>query len=434
MRIVYKENIVKPIVFITAALLLNAIGINIAHTATLLSGPEINPNTLVRDAYVHVIYSHSRGRQESVKGWIDSFDDNTLTIRNGDIKNRTVIAYHSVIAVVMSDESTVPIKKKNDVNRFLRQSPILTYLPGARVNPTTLVRGAYAHVKFFNHRGKRENVKGWISVMNDSTFTIRSRVIGNRRSRGIGNKRSGGIENRTIIAYHSVISTIMSDGSNVPVKQIDDVNQFLHSYAHITYSNPSGERKVVKGRVALMDDNTFTIRSRDTGDRTVIPHENIISLVTVILTPPPIVTPASGITHLIGMMDPTGRIVIKTAGGFVVGIPLARLGSDTVDSYSKKAIGFVAGYTIGVAVGVSLFDPYDQLTASFVGSFIGASAGMGLIEVDPSLAAKAVVIFPIIGAIIGSELSHLSPEARNFSIGLVPDRDGNLSAVATLRF
>ena len=435
MRIVYKENIVKPIGFITAALLLTAIGINIAHTATLLSGPEINPNTLVRDAYVHVIYSHSRGRQESVKGWIDSFDDNTLTIRNGDIKNRTIIAYHSVIAVIMSDESTVPIKKKNDVNRFLRQSPILTYLPGARVNPNTLVRDAYVHVKFFNHRGKRENVKGWISVMNDSTFTIRSRVIGNRRSGGIGNRRSGGIGIRTVINYDSVISAIMSDGSNVPVKQINDVNQFLHSYAHVTYSDPSGEQKVVKGWVALMDDNTFTIRSRDIGNRTVIPHENIISLVTVILTPPPIVlTPASGITHLIGKMDPTRRIAIKMAGGFVVGVPLARLGLDTGSSYSKKLIGFMAGYTLGVAVGVSMVDPYDQFASPFVGSFIGAGAGMGLIPVDVDLAAMAVVIFPIIGAVIGSELSRRPPEASYFSVGLAPDRNGNLSAIATLRF
>ena len=206
------------------------------------------------------------------------------------------------------------------------------------------------------------------------------------------------------------------------------------AYVHVTYSDRSGEQKVVKGWIDEIGDSTFTIRSGGTKNRTVITYANVISLVTVIAKPTPIVTPASGITHLIGMMDPSGRITIKAAGGFVVGIPLARLGLDTGSSYSKKLIGFMAGYTLGVAVGVSMVDPYDQFASPFVGSFIGAGAGMGLIPVDVDLAAMAVVIFPIIGAVIGSELSRRPPEASYFSVGLAPDREGNLSAVATLRF
>ena len=253
MRILYKENILKPIVFIIAALLLNAIVPTLAHAAILLHGSRVNANTLVRDAYVHVTYSDRSGEQKVVKGWIDVIGDSAFTIRRGDIKNR--------------------------------------------------------------------------------------------------------------IAY-----------------------------------------------------------------------DNVISLVTVIAKPTPIVTPASGITHLIGMMDPSRRIAIKAGVGFAVGIPLARLGSDRGDSYSKKAIGLVAGYTLSVAVGVSMVDTYDQFTSSFVGSFIGASAGMGLFYVDIDLSAMAVVILPIIGAVIGSELSRRPPETSYFSVGLAPDREGNLSAVATLRF
>ena len=347
MRIVYKENILKPIVFIIAALLFNAIVPTLAHAAILLHGSRVNANTLVRDAYVHVTYGDRSGEQKVVKGWIDTIGDSTFTIRSGGTKNRTVIAYDSVIAVIMSDESTVPVKQMNDVNRFLQQSPVVAYLQGSRVNANTLVRDAYVQV---------------------------------------------------------------------------------------TYSDRSGKQKVVKGWVGVIDDSTFTIGSRDIRNRTVIAYDNVISLVTVIAKPTPIVTPASGITHLIGMMDPSGRITIKAAGGFVVGIPLARLGLDTGSSYSKKLIGFMAGYTLGVAVGVSMLDPYDQFTSSFVGSFIGASAGMGLIPVDVGLAAMAVVIFPITGAVIGSELSRRPPEASYFSVGLAPDRDGNLSAVATLRF
>ncbi len=206
------------------------------------------------------------------------------------------------------------------------------------------------------------------------------------------------------------------------------------TYVQVTYSDHSGEQEVVKGWVGAIEDSTFTIGSGDIRNRTVIAYDNVISLVTVIAKPTPIVTPASGITHHIGMMDPYSRIAIKVGGGFVVGIPLARLGLDTGSSYSKKLIGFMAGYTLGVAVGVSMVDPYDQFASSFVGSFIGASAGMGLISVDVGLAAKAIVFFPIIGAAIGSELSRRPPEASYFSVGLAPDREGNLSAVATLRF
>ena len=338
----------KPIaVFIIVALLLNATVSTLAQAATLLQGIRVNTNTLVRDAYVHVTYSDRSGKQKAVKGWIDAIGDSTFTIRSGGIRNRTIIAYDSVIAVIMSDESTVPVKQINDVNRFLRQNPVIRYLQGARVNANTLVQDAYMQVTYSDRSGEQKAVKGWIGAIGDSTFTI----------------RRGDIRNRTVIAY-----------------------------------------------------------------------DNVISLVTVIAKPTPIVTPASGITHLIGMMDPSRRIAIKMAGGFVVGIPLARLGLDTGSSYSKKLIGFMAGYTLGVAVGVSLVDPYDQFASSFVGSFIGASAGMGLISVDVGLAAKAILFFPIIGAVIGSELSRRPPEANYFSVGLAPDRNGNLSAVATLWF
>ena len=260
MRIVYKENILKPIVFIIAALLFNAIVPTLPHAATLLHGTRVNANTLVRDAYVQVTYSDHSDKQKVVKGWIDEIDDSTFTIRSGGTKNRTVIAYDSVISLI-----TVIAKAK----------------PASIVTP---------------------------------------------------------------------------------------------------------------------------------------------------------VTPASGIAHHIGMMDPSHRIAIKAGVGFAVGVSLAAGLSDRGDGYSEKVIGLLAGYTLGVAAGVSWVDPYDQFTSSFVGSFIGVRAGIGLFFVDVDLSANAVVFLPIIGAVIGSELWRRPPEASYFSVGLAPDREGNLSAVATLRF
>ncbi len=236
------------------------------------------------------------------------------------------------------------------------------------------------------------------------------------------------------LLLNAIVPTLAHPATALQGARVNANTLVRDAYVYVTYSDHSGKQKVVKGWIDAIDDSTFTIRSGGIGDRTIIAYDNVIDLVTVIAKPTPIVTPASGITHLIGMMDPSRRIAIKVAGGFVVGIPLARLGLDTGSSYSKKLIGFMAGYTLGVAAGVSLVDPYDQFTGSFVGSFLGASAGMGLISVDVGLAAKAVVIFPIIGAIIGSELSHRPPEASYFSVGLAPDREGNVSAVATLRF
>ena len=128
------------------AVLLNAMMPTLAHAATYLQGTEVNANTLVQDAYVAVTYYDSKGEQKLEKGWIDAIGDSTFTIRSGGIRNRTIIAYDSVIAVIMSDESTVPVKQINDVNRFLRQNPVIRYLQGARVNANTLVQDAYMQV------------------------------------------------------------------------------------------------------------------------------------------------------------------------------------------------------------------------------------------------------------------------------------------------
>ena len=46
----------------------------------------------------------------------------------------------------------------------------------------------------------------------------------------------------------------------------------------------------------------------------------------------------------------------------------------------------------------------------------------------------SLFVCPIAGAYIASKILRKSSEPRRFSVGLAPDRDGNLSAVATLRF
>ena len=86
------------------------------------------------------------------------------------------------------------------------------------------------------------------------------------------------------------------------------------------------------------------------------------------------------------------------------------------------------GYPVGSAIGVSLVDPHDR----FIHSLIGSLLGVGV----TALAASEInfLVFPPICATLASEMFRKPPEARRFSIGLVPNSTGHLSAVAALRF
>ena len=139
------------------------------------------------------------------------------------------------------------------------------------------------------------------------------------------------------------------------------------------------------------------------------------------------------------------RIVGKLVGGVLGGGLFALAGgvvgvkvwgcSETgelcvLDSYLP---GAMIGYTVGVPVGVSLYDPHDQFMYSLAGSLIGGAAGIALTcakeELWPSL-----LICPLVGATILSELTRKPPEIRRVSIGLLPGPKGRVSAFATLRF
>ena len=87
----------------------------LAYAATYLQGAEINANTLVRDAYVQVTYYDSKGEQKLEKGWIDAIGETSFTIRGGGFRGKKTITYDKVLSVIMSDESTAPVKRKGDI-------------------------------------------------------------------------------------------------------------------------------------------------------------------------------------------------------------------------------------------------------------------------------------------------------------------------------
>ena len=103
-------------------------------------------------------------------------------------------------------------------------------------------------------------------------------------------------------------------------------------------------------------------------------------------------------------------------------------------------LGFFVGYTAGTAAGVSLVDARDKFIVSLLGSMVGVAGGYRLSQKTEDL--WPFVVSSSVMATLASELSRtdylppifMSRKPRLFSVGLVPNSTGHLSAIATLRF
>ncbi len=167
-------------IVMVGAILLNAIAPTLAYAATYLQGAEVNANTLVRDAYVQVKYYDSNGEQKLAKGWIDAIDETTFQIRSRALFGKKIIAYDRVLSVIMSEESTTPVKQINEVDQFIRkrvvdqakQNRLQAAIQKLNQKPVTvMVRGQidssqipwnwYVHVVYIS-KGKKGNATGRI--------------------------------------------------------------------------------------------------------------------------------------------------------------------------------------------------------------------------------------------------------------------------------
>lgn len=138
----------------------------------------------------------------------------------------------------------------------------------------------------------------------------------------------------------------------------------------------------------------------------------------------------------------TGRRVLKVGAGFSLGFIsayalgtylISQQGGNYFAEYSAAFSGFVAGYTIGTAVGVTLLDPYDRFIITLAGSSVGL--GLGIMAYGYELSGEwPLLVCPLVGATVASELWRDVPQERGFSIGLAPNCNGSLLAVAKLRF
>ena len=139
-----------------------------------------------------------------------------------------------------------------------------------------------------------------------------------------------------------------------------------------------------------------------------------------------------------------GRIAKKLGAGSFVGIVsglvsaglLGRsvssdLGIDGIGVVEPIIYGWYIGSIIGTSVGVTLVDPHDRFIMTLTGASVGTWLGIQGAELSGGW---SMLLCPLLGATIASELWRDSTENSRFSIGLAPDPKGRLSAVATLRF
>lgn len=79
-------------IFITAALVLNAMVPTLAHAATQRHGDQVNANALIQDAYIAITYYDHNTKKRMARGWIDAIGEISFTIRSGNV---SAIATHT---------------------------------------------------------------------------------------------------------------------------------------------------------------------------------------------------------------------------------------------------------------------------------------------------------------------------------------------------
>ena len=146
------------------------------------------------------------------------------------------------------------------------------------------------------------------------------------------------------------------------------------------------------------------------------------------------------------------RIGLKLLGGTVGGIGAITLAiyassgewcddnspEDCGESKStwEENVASAVYYSVGIAIGVSVWDRRDRPVHTLAGSLLGFGAGIAIARAWDDLGPPLLLplLLPVITATAASEWSRNRPESRRYSLGLRPEPRGGLSVVAALRF
>ena len=137
----------------------------------------------------------------------------------------------------------------------------------------------------------------------------------------------------------------------------------------------------------------------------------------------------------------TTRVILKFGTGTLAAYCSiqggARLTADESSDLSGvigAALGAAVGYLGAVPAGVTLWDPYDDPDRLVLASFLG---GLGSLALPSKWRQWGIYVGSPALATIASEWSRKPPKDtsdRRVSLALMPDSQGYLSAIATLRF
>ncbi len=254
-------------IVMVGAILLNAIAPALAYAATYLQGTEVSADMLVQDAYVAVTYYDSNGEQKLSKGWINAIDETTFQIRSRAIFGKKTIAYDKVLSVIMSEESTTPVKQINEVDRFMREME----KQEARALETeeAAIQRLNQEVVTIISRGQIDSSKitrGWYAqVIYTSQETATGRIVNKTASSIIlfPNKQQGmKIAYNTIdiaqknIAYDTIDTLVIA-------KQWRDIERYREigakSNAKVRFTVPSVSKRRITGRLVAVKQDTLII-------------------------------------------------------------------------------------------------------------------------------------------------------------------------------
>ena len=131
-----------------------------------------------------------------------------------------------------------------------------------------------------------------------------------------------------------------------------------------------------------------------------------------------------------------GSVSAFSGAGIGIAIENCPEGGDPDDwcGFGGTVLGGTFGLIAGTTYGVSKIDPYDRFFFPLLGSLMGLGAVIWLMANSDGELWPSIFVGPVAFATVMSELSRKPPEARRFSVDLVPNPAKGLSAIATLRF
>ena len=313
---------------------------------------------------------------------------------------------------------------------------------GEHVQQVIVAKGRYVEVTYYEN-SETETAEGFVRAMDEAELTIH---------RGSWQKTilRDRIQSLMVCNYPWQLkrARYYIPGKN---DEIDEVSRYEGErarqiivakgrYVEVAYRKEDGKVEIAEGFVRAMDEAELMIYRG--GLRRRIPVDRIDVLM--------VGDDSNQLQTARRMMDESyrpdtrgGRVFKKLIFGGLAGTGLGYLvlmaencedaPAGSYCEYGALAAGGI-GYIVGLPIGVLIADPdggiFGTIAGGVLGGVLGTTLSVQMGHLSPFL------ICPPVVAITMSEIFRKSSviKVRQFSMGIVPHRKGNLLAIATLRF